>query len=369
MKELDTSMPELKLVTPDVDRDAPISVGWLEGEGGKNTLRLMGNADKDIKPTDLEAERRRIKGFLSTKDQIYWAIQYHGKTVGSVWVDLKKTKHLPAPAIHMMIGDPTVRGKGIGSNVADAVITYLAKEGQYDHLYSRHLVYNQAATASLKRTGFIKLDEPYKDEERLEWQNVSLWLKQSSDQKHKEYWDTRKQEVIVEEILKYKSSGSVLDLGTGSGRDAVFLADNGFDVTAVDNDETHLAALKERCRGQKLQIVSVNADLLSYEPDHKFDVIVCDMVLHFFTQQQITNLVAKMQQWTNPSGLNVIAAYSDKNPIGKRPYLFKTDELPKLFDGWKIISYEEKPTPWFQLPGETEPRRNQAVYLIAQKPT
>lgn len=188
-----------------------------------------------------------------------------------------------------------------------------------------------------------------------------------TDQKQKEYWNTDKQEAVVKEILQYKENGLALDLGAGSGRDAVFLAKSGFQVTAVDNDEVHLAAMLEKCHEQSLQIEIVDKDINNYEPGKTFDVIVCDMVLHFFTLKQIKGLVAKMQQWTNPNGLNVIAVYSDKNPSGKRPYLFKTDELRQMFNGWKILSYEEKPTPWFQLPGETEPRRNHAVYLIAQK--
>jgi len=183
MKELGTSMPELKLVTPDVDRDAPISVGWLEGESGKDTLRLMGNAEKDIKPTDLEAEKQRIREFLTTKDQIVWTLQYDSKSVGAVWVDLKPTEYLSAPAVHMMIGDPEVRGKGIGASATQAIVRYLKEENKYAHLYSRHLAHNQAARALLKKAGFDNSGEPYSDNDGLEWQNVRMRLNEVSTNK------------------------------------------------------------------------------------------------------------------------------------------------------------------------------------------
>jgi len=45
MEIVKSPLQELELVPPDVERDAPISLGWLEGDEGRNTLRLMGNTD------------------------------------------------------------------------------------------------------------------------------------------------------------------------------------------------------------------------------------------------------------------------------------------------------------------------------------
>lgn len=39
-------------------------------------------------------------------------------------------------------------------------------------------------------------------------------------------------------LIRYKNSGSLLDLGAGHGRHAVFFAEHGFEVTAVDPDST-----------------------------------------------------------------------------------------------------------------------------------
>ena len=64
MESLVTQIPELELVQPDIERDAPISLEWLEGDVGRNTLRLMGNTDENNKPSTLEAEKERVQGFL-----------------------------------------------------------------------------------------------------------------------------------------------------------------------------------------------------------------------------------------------------------------------------------------------------------------
>ena len=48
---------------------------------------------------------------------------------------------------------------------------------------------------------------------------------------------------IVKSLLKYKSFGKVLDLEAGEGRNSIFLAGKGFDVTAGDLSEPGIQKL------------------------------------------------------------------------------------------------------------------------------
>ncbi len=179
MDSLKTHNQDIVLVAPDVERDAPISVQWLEGAIGRDTLKLMGNTDENNKPSTLEAEKERVRDFIASKDQLNWMIQFKDKIVGSVWVSLKPTDYLLAPSIHIMIGDPAARGQGVGSQACSAVIDHMRKEGSYDYLYSRHLVKNTPANNLLKDLGFENLGEQYSDSDGLSWQNVSLGLNNS----------------------------------------------------------------------------------------------------------------------------------------------------------------------------------------------
>lgn len=166
-----TSNPDVVLVQPDVERDAVLGVQWLEGELGRATLTSMGVADKDNKPTTLERERERVRDFIEKQDQLNWMIEYQGKVVGSVWADLKQVGNVPAPAIHIMIGDPNVRGKGIGYAATSKVMEHLEDQG-FKSIYSRHLTKNGGASGLLQSLGFTELGEPYTDDDGLEWQNV-----------------------------------------------------------------------------------------------------------------------------------------------------------------------------------------------------
>lgn len=60
ISELSTRDNSIRLVSPDINRDAPLGVRWLGGEAGRDTLRLMGAAEKDNRPTTLEQESRRF---------------------------------------------------------------------------------------------------------------------------------------------------------------------------------------------------------------------------------------------------------------------------------------------------------------------
>lgn len=182
-----------------------------------------------------------------------------------------------------------------------------------------------------------------------------------------EFWDARKQEPLVEELVSYVQSGDVLDMGAGHGRDAFYLANCGFNVTAADADEEALNVLAKKNSESAKPLKVIKVDILTYQPVQQFDVIICDMVLHFLSTDGVKKAVMNLQDWTKPSGYNLVTAYTTKNPPGKRPYLFAPNELLSFYAGWELLIYKEVPTPWFKLKGESAPRRNEAVYLLARR--
>lgn len=167
---LETHNPKVHLIEPVLERDAQLSLQWLHGDIGKNTLRLMGIPNEDNNPTTLKAEEQRVAKFITDPKQWNWMIEYDGKVVGSIWVDLAPKDSVPSPAIHLMIGDPSARGKGIGFSSTSKVIDHLKEQGNKS-VYSRHLTKNSGAKSLLDTLGFQDKEEPYPDGS-LEWQNV-----------------------------------------------------------------------------------------------------------------------------------------------------------------------------------------------------
>lgn len=185
---------------------------------------------------------------------------------------------------------------------------------------------------------------------------------------NKKFWDTRKQEPLVEELTKYLTSGQALDMGAGyTGRDAFYLAGKGLKTIAAEIDDECIIELNRRNSIASSPLAIIKADLLTYQPEQLFDAVVCNMVLHFLKADQVPVAIQNLQEWTKPGGFNVVMAYTTDNPPGKRPYLFKPNELFNYYKNWQKIFYAEEPTPWFHIKGESKPRRNEAVYLLAQK--
>lgn len=172
--ELITSDENIRLIEPDVERDAPLSFEWLSGEQGRRSLRMLGVPDKDIHPPTLDREEERIESFLDRDDLLVWMIQLDGDVVGAIEVNLKDSEYLPAPWLTIFIGDNLVRGMGVGTVALRAVVAWLIQEQKEDILFARYRIGNESSAQLLLKLGFEEDGDAYSDEDGLEWQNVIM---------------------------------------------------------------------------------------------------------------------------------------------------------------------------------------------------
>ena len=137
--------------------------------------------------------------------------------------------------------------------------------------------------------------------------------------------------------------GSVLDMGMGEGRNAVFLAQKGYKVTGVDLSS--VAVKKSYLLAQEfgVKIKGVVASLKDYKINPgTFDAIIC-----FYWVDR--GMVEKIKTWLKPGGVLIYEAYTlrekQRDP-GKRSdplddnYL-REEELLKFFPGMRVLKYQE----------------------------
>ena len=170
---------DIILLPPNVNRDAAFALAWFRRPEGRQTLRSMGNAESDIQESTLEGERATMQEFIDLENngrQITRAIVVDAKTIGVVWVELFENHGVKAPSIHIMIGDPEYRGKGIGRAVMSSAIAYVRDTLGSKQLYSRHLAANIPVAKLNDALGFRRDDDVYEDDNGLRWQNVIMTL-------------------------------------------------------------------------------------------------------------------------------------------------------------------------------------------------
>ncbi|WXG46914.1 MAG: class I SAM-dependent methyltransferase [Candidatus Atabeyarchaeum deiterrae] len=159
----------------------------------------------------------------------------------------------------------------------------------------------------------------------------------------------------VSELFKEHGVKRILDLGFGSGRHTVYLAEMDFEVHGIDIAREGMRLteswLKERNLKADLKIGNIY-DKLPY-PDEFFDAIISVEVMHHSVIEDIRKLIKEMERILRPSGLlfitvlkrNVRASKTiaprtfiplDGPDKGLTHYIFNERLLKKEFSNFRI---------------------------------
>jgi tellurite methyltransferase len=133
--------------------------------------------------------------------------------------------------------------------------------------------------------------------------------------------------------------GTALDLACGNGRNAIYLAQRGFAVTALDISMVALDQGRRWARRHDLQIDWQQRDL-------ETNGLIAgdfDLITNFNYLQR--SLLASIRQAVKPGGHVIFETYLiDQAAIGhpKNPeYLLRHNELLASFDGFRVLFYRE----------------------------
>lgn len=102
-------------------------------------------------------------------------------------------------------------------------------------------------------------------------------------EKYDEWYSTHDEDV-VDRIFEMSNKGSVLELGIGTGRIAIPLAQRGIDVAGVDSSRSMVQKLKSKKGGRKIPVKI--EDFSSFTISEKFDVVFVIFNTIFALQSQ-----------------------------------------------------------------------------------
>jgi SAM-dependent methyltransferase len=123
--------------------------------------------------------------------------------------------------------------------------------------------------------------------------------------------------VFVEQVAAQLTPGRVLDLAAGEGRNAIWLAEQGWEATAVDFSRVALERA-QRIAGERLgelaadRLHVVQADLLSYQPPAQAFDLVLVVYLQVAVDQRRPVLRAAAQG-VAPGGHLLVIAHDSRN--------------------------------------------------------
>ncbi len=152
-------------------------------------------------------------------------------------------------------------------------------------------------------------------------------------------WDIgQPQKEFVELVRRGEITGSVLDIGCGTGEHALFFAGEGYDVWGIDATPLAIQKAQEKAaaRGLPVQFYVLNAlDLLRL--DRKFTTVTDSGFFHTLSDEDRPVFVDNLAAILSPAGNYFMLCFSDLEPAGYGPRRITQKEIQDSFsDGWSI---------------------------------
>lgn len=128
----------------------------------------------------------------------------------------------------------------------------------------------------------------------------------------------------IHKYLEGRNNPSILDVGAGTGRYSVALAEEGYDVTAVELVKSNLGVLKKK--GSSVKAYQGNAMKLSRFADDSFDVtLLFGPMYHLHSFEDKCKALSEAKRVTKPGGV-VFVAYC-MNDYSVLTYAFREGHI------------------------------------------
>ena len=189
------------------------------------------------------------------------------------------------------------------------------------------------------------------------------------------YWGIAPNELCCE-LLKLKPPVKpfrVLDIGCGEGKDAVFLARCGYQVSAFDVAETGLEKGRRLARQCGVEVDFFRADLRDWQPEGEYDIVFSSGVFHYLSPEKRAQVTQCLKAHTAVQGLHAINVFVPKPFLAPAPDLeeeekrvppWRSGELFSHYHDWLFHRHEER---IFDCSSGGEPHRHCMDVMIAEK--
>jgi cyclopropane fatty-acyl-phospholipid synthase-like methyltransferase len=156
-------------------------------------------------------------------------------------------------------------------------------------------------------------------------------------------WDIgRAQPELVRLVEAGRLTGQVIDIGCGTGENALYFAGAGLDVVGVDAAPEAIRQARDKARRRGVTIRFDIADVLDLEAYRQsFDTATDSGVFHVFEDDDRPRYEHSVREVLRPGGHLFLMCFSDRQPGDWGPRRVTQAELRETFsDGWHIDSID-----------------------------
>lgn len=167
---------------------------------------------------------------------------------------------------------------------------------------------------------------------------------------------------LLVRVVESLPAGRALDLASGAGRHALFLARQDWRVTALDASRVGIELTKERARKLGVEVDARITDLERVEFEIERDAY--DLICDFYYLQR--NLWPEIRAGLRVGGTLVAAIHlaGEEEESGNPDFLLQPGELRAEFSDWEIVHYRETRLH----DADAGCHRRRTAELIARKP-
>jgi len=145
---------------------------------------------------------------------------------------------------------------------------------------------------------------------------------------------------FLAESIKGLPPGRALDIGMGQGRNSLFLAALGWEVTGFDISEVAVkqAQAEAKKRGLKLDAQVGDVDKFDYGKNR------WDLVVGMYMHEYLTRNAAKVVASLKPGGMLVVEGIHrdiGKDSVSGERYGHRSNELPRVFGALRVLYYQD----------------------------
>jgi cyclopropane fatty-acyl-phospholipid synthase-like methyltransferase len=191
----------------------------------------------------------------------------------------------------------------------------------------------------LKEKTVIMKQELKANQNQPDRTNFEQWYQEASPP-----WDIGRPQIAFVDLEKHlKIQSPVLDIGCGTGENALFLSEKGYEVVGADYSPTAIQRAKEKAKLRRLSAQFEVRDALKLsEIGRQFPCIIDCGLFHCFSDEDRALFVEQVSKTLTPGGCYHFLCFSEKETREGGPRRISQSEISVSFSqGWKIIELTE----------------------------